>query len=95
MTQKSLRLTILLAINIAVIALSLILLFYPTSTVSAMSTASSQGFILDEQSIKNTTDASWILMQDAIFQPVLKMLTLIGAVTMSFILLSKIFTSHF
>ncbi len=95
MTQKSVRLTILLAINIAVIALSLILLFYPTSTVSAMNNASSQAFTLDEQSLQNTTTASWVIMQDAIFQPILKMLTVIGAVTLSFILLSKIFASHF
>jgi predicted Abi (CAAX) family protease len=94
MSQKTVRLTILLAINIAVIALSLLLIFYPTSTVSAVNTATTQGVQLDEQSTQNSFLNSYTLMQNAIFQPLLKTLTVIGTITLCFVVLSKIFVSH-
>ncbi|XHH07679.1 MAG: hypothetical protein ACFCUE_08835 [Candidatus Bathyarchaeia archaeon] len=92
MLRKSVRAVILIAINIAIVTLSLLLLFYPTSTVSAASTIGSQGFILNEHSAQNNTATVMTIMQDAVFQPILKILTVIGAVSLSYVLLARFFS---
>ncbi len=93
MPQKSVRLTIILLTNIALITLSLLLLFYPTSTVSAINTSSNQSFAIDEQYVQNKAPTSMAILQSAIFLPILKILTVIGMVTMSYVLLSKLFSN--
>jgi hypothetical protein len=94
MSQKSVHVTTLIAINIAVILLGLILAFYPASNVSAMNTASNQAVELDEQSVQNSFHATWTQMQNTIFQPISRILTVIGVITMGYLVLSKAFSRN-
>lgn len=87
MSQKSVRLAVLLVISIVTVVMGLILSWYPSSIVSGMNSASIQEMSLDDGAV-----ASWNLYQNAIFQPVLNMLTVVGVITMGYVVLSKVFT---
>ncbi len=86
MSQKSVHLAVLLVISIVTVAMGLILSWYPTSAVSGMNSASTKSVSLDGGAL-----ASWNLYQNAIFQPVLNMLTVVGVITMGYVVLSKVF----
>lgn len=87
MSQKSVHLAVLLVISIVTVVAGLILSWYPTAVVSGMNSASIQEMSLDGGAL-----ASWNLYQNAIFQPVLNMLTVVGVITMGYVVLSKVFT---